>query len=125
MNKGIIKTLTKIIFYELDQELSKGSIYKKKHHQYDVFTNIFRMVHDKHAPVKKTVVRGNKASFMTNELSKAIMNRSKLKKNTKWPSRENVAFKKKNNICKNLNKKTKKNYFSRVTSSRVMGNKQF
>ena len=83
------------------------------------------MVHDKHAPVKKTVVRGNKASFMTNELSKAIMNRSKLKKNTKWPSRENVAFKKKNNICKNLNKKTKKNYFSRVTSSRVMGNKQF
>ena len=26
--------------HELDQELSKGSIYKDKHHQYDVFTNI-------------------------------------------------------------------------------------
>ena len=26
--------------HELDQELSKGSIYKEKHHQYDVFTNI-------------------------------------------------------------------------------------
>ena len=39
--------------YELDQELSKGSIYKEKHYQYDVFTNIFRMVLDKHAPIKK------------------------------------------------------------------------
>ena len=38
------------------------------------------MVHDKHSPVKKKVVRGNKASFMTNELSKAIMNRFKIKK---------------------------------------------
>ena len=38
---------------ELGQELSKGSIYKKKHHQYDVFTNIFRMVLDKHAPINK------------------------------------------------------------------------
>ena len=26
--------------HELDQELSKGSIYKDKHHQYEVFTNI-------------------------------------------------------------------------------------
>ena len=33
--------------YELDQELRKGSIYKEKHYQHDVFTNIFRMVRDK------------------------------------------------------------------------------
>ena len=66
--------------YERDQELSKGSIYKEKHHQYDVFTNIFRMVLDKHAPIKKKMVRGNEASFMRKELNKAIMNRSKLKK---------------------------------------------
>ena len=37
----------------------------------------------------------NEAPFMTKELSKAIMNRSKLKNRyTKWPSRENfLAFK--------------------------------
>ena len=45
---------------------------------------------------------------------------------TKWLPRENfLAFKKQKNICKNLNKKTKKNYFSKITSKGVMGNKQF
>ena len=64
---------------------------------------------------------------MLKELSKAIMNRSKLKnRKTKWPSRGNfLAFKKQKNIYKNLNKKTKKNYFSKITSNGVMGNKQF
>ena len=80
MNIGITKTLTKNNFlYELNQELSKGSIYKEKHHQYDVFTNISRMAVDKHVPIKKKIVRGNETPFMTKELSKAIMNRSKLK----------------------------------------------
>ena len=64
---------------------------------------------------------------MTNELSKAIMNKSKLKdRYTKWLSHETfLAFKKQKNICKNLNKKTKKNYFSKITSNGVIGNKQF
>ena len=82
--------------HELDQGLGKGSIYNQKHRQYDVFTNIFRMVLGKHAPIKKKkIVRGNEAPFMTKKLSKAIINRSKLKnKYTKWPSRENIlAFK--------------------------------
>ena len=77
---GNYKILTKIIFFtNLDQNLSKGSICKEKHHQYDVFTKIFRMVLDKHAPIKKKIVRGNEAPFMTKALRKAIMNRSKLK----------------------------------------------
>ena len=85
------------------------------------------MVLDKHAPIKKKIVRGNEASFMRKELNKAIMNRSKLKNRyTNRPSRENfLAFKKQKNICKNLNKKTKKNYFSKITSKGTMGNKQF
>ena len=62
---------------------------------------------------------------MAKELSKAIINRSKLKNRyKKWPSRENfLAFKKQKNICKNFNKKTKKNCFSKITSNGVMGNK--
>ena len=64
---------------------------------------------------------------MAKELSKAIMNRSNLKNRyTKSPSRENfLAFKEQKNICKNLNKKTKKNCFSKIISNRVIGNKQF
>ena len=64
---------------------------------------------------------------MTKELSKVIMNRSKLKNGyTKWQSCESfLAFKKQKNICKSLNKRTKKNYFSKITSNGVMGNKQF
>ena len=62
------------------------------------------MVLDKHTPIKKEIVRGNKASFISKELSKAITNRSKHKNRyTKWPSRENfLAFKKQRNICKNI-----------------------
>ena len=77
------------------------------------------MVFDKHAPIKNKIVRSNEAPFMTKELSKAIMNRFKFKNRyTKWPSRENfLTFKKQKNICKNLNKKTKKNYFSKITSN--------
>ena len=78
LNIGITKSLTKIIFFtNLTKKLTKGSICKEKH-QDDVFTNIFRMVLDKHAPLKKKIFRGNKAPFMTKELRKAIMNKSKL-----------------------------------------------
>ena len=89
--------------------------------------NIFIMVLDKHAPIKKKIVRGNEEPFMTKGLIKAIMNRSKHKnKYTKWPSRKSfLSFKKQRNIFKNHNKKTKKNYFSKITSNRVKGSKQF
>ena len=103
--------------YKLDQEPSKGSIYKEKRHQYDVFTNIF----------EKKIVRGNEGPFMTKELSKAIMGKSKLmNKYTTLSSRENfLTLKKQKNICKYLNKKTKNNYFSKLISNGVMGTKQF
>ena len=76
------------------------------------------MVLDKHAPIKKKIVRGNEAPFMTKELSKTIMKRSKLKNRyTKCPSRKIfLPFKKQKNNGMNLNKKTEKkrlfqNYF--------------
>ena len=77
--------------------------------------------------IKKKIARGNEAPFLTKEPSKATMNRSKLtSRHTKCLSRENfLAFKSQENICKNLNKKTKKNYFSKITSNGVIGNKQF
>ena len=49
------------------------------------------MTLDKHAPIKKKMVRGDEVSLMTKDLRKTIMNRPKIKyRYTKWPSRENL-----------------------------------
>ena len=54
--------------------------------------------------------RGNQAKFMTKELRKAAMDRSRFKnKYLKWLSRENfLPYKKAKNICNSLNKKAKR-----------------
>ena len=57
---------------------------------YSTFSDVFRSVLDRHAPLKRKIIRGNQAPFMTKQLSKVIMNRSKLRnRNIKWSSREN------------------------------------
>ena len=92
--------------HKLDQELSKGSLFKEKHHQYGVFTNIFRIVLDKYAPIKIKIVSGNEAPFMTKELSKAIMNKYKPKNRyTKWSSRKNFLTFKEQRISVRILKK--------------------
>ena len=54
------------------------------------FTKAFRLVLDKHAPLKVKELRENQDLFMKKELSKAIMNKSKIRnKYGKRPSREN------------------------------------
>ena len=58
---------------------------------YSIFTKVFRLVLDKHAPLKVKKVRGNQGPFKTKKLSKAIMNKSKIRnKYQKWPSKENI-----------------------------------
>ena len=66
------------------------------------------MVLDKHAPIKNKIARGNDAPFMTMELNKTIMNRSKLRNRyTKWPSRENfLAFKEQRILTKRRKRAT-------------------
>ena len=80
-----------VFLHDLDQELLNGEMYKRNNKMYSTFTNVFRLVLDKYAPPKVIKVRGNQGPFMTKELSKAIMNKSKIRnKYRKWPSRENV-----------------------------------
>ena len=71
------------------------------------------------------MIRGNQGPFMAKQLSKAIMNRSKLRNRyIKRPSRENFLDKKKaKNTCHNLNKSAKKSYFDKVTSKSFVSNK--
>ena len=57
---------------------------------YDNFTNSFRNLVDKHAPLKTKLARGNSAPFMTRELKKAIYTRTRLKnKLNKCPTNQN------------------------------------
>ena len=59
-------------------------------------SEIFSEVLNYHAPLKQKSVRGNHAPFMTRELSKNIMAKSKVTNSyVEWPSRENfVVYKK-------------------------------
>ena len=58
--------------HELAFKLSKGTIYKFKDNQYDIVTNIFRMVLDNYAPIKSKKIRGNHVSSMSKGLSRAV-----------------------------------------------------
>ena len=56
---------------------------------YSTFTKLFRLVLDKHVRLKIKKLSGNQGPFMTKELSKAVMNKSKIRnKHQKCSSRE-------------------------------------
>ena len=95
--------------------------------KYDDLTNIFRPTLDNHAPLKQKQVRGNQAPFMTKEMSKAVITRSRFKsKYNKWPSRANLlALKQIKNKCTNLIKTAKKQYFTKSAENRPLTNTSF
>ena len=102
-------------------------MYKYNNDVYSAFSDVFRSVLDKHAPLKRKMTRGNQGPFMTKQLSKAIMNRSKLRNRyITWPPRENFwDYKKAKNICNNLNKFAKKSYIDKVASKSFVSKKVF
>ena len=70
-----------------------------------------------HAPLKQKSARDNDAPFMTQELSKAIMTKSKVKNSY-------AAYKKGKNKCNSLTRKAKRKFFKEATKSR-MSNRTF
>ena len=80
---------------------------------------------DKYAPLKKKYLRANHSNFVTEELSKAIMNRSRLRnqflKNRSVESR--MKYNKQRNICVALLEKTKRKYYEALKLSDVNDNK--
>ena len=75
-----VKRFEKITFLrDLNSSLIQGELYNNCQEPYNKLTQIFSEVLDYHAPVKQKVVRGNQAPFMTKDLSKAIMRKSKAK----------------------------------------------
>ena len=95
------------------KELSSSNLKKD---EFDKFKYLVFKVLEAHAPVKEKYIRYNQGPFMTNDLRKAIMNRSRLlnkfrKKNTdqnKW------AYKKQRNLCLKLLKRAKKTFYNTV-----------
>ena len=94
---------------------------------YDDFKEIFMNVLNSYAPMKKKVVRGNNAPFMNKVLSKAFMQRSKLKNNfNKNPTELNERlYKKQRNLCVNLLRKEKKKYYNNLDLNIFEDNKKF
>ena len=102
-------------------------MYKNNRDMFSTFTETFRRVLNKYALLKRKRVRGNQSPFMTKELNKAVINKSKSRnKYIKWPPRENfLAMKRAKNYCNNLTRTTKKNFFQSVTKSGFANNKKF
>ena len=106
--------------HELDLEMNKGKFYNSAN-PYDDFSNLFKEITDKHAPIKRKKVRGSNASFTTKEHRKTIIDRSRLRnKYLKYPSRENfVNMKKMKNKCSSICKKSKIKYLKRSTEKGI------
>ena len=83
---------------------------------YSDFEEKFLKVLDKHAPVKKKVVRANDKPYMTKALRRAIMRRSSLRnKFLKYKTPDlDRAYKKQRNYTNKLLKKEKKNDISAI-----------
>ena len=94
---------------------------------YSALTNTFSLIVEKHAPLKKKIVSGNHAPFITKDVRKAIYTRSKLRnKFIKNPTEVNEKlYKKQRNKCVLIRKKSITQYFSNITSKGIVTNRKF
>ena len=79
------------------------------------------------APIKKKYARGNQMPFMTKNLSKEIMTRSRLRnKYLKHKTEENrLLYTQQRNKCVSLLRKTKMNYYGNLNEKDITENKKF
>jgi len=109
---------------ELIRELSKHDI---NNIQFDVFESTMLNILNKHAPLKQKHLRANNGNFVTKELRKAIMKRSRLKQKFMKTKSDisKIAYKKQRNICVALVKKSKRTYFANLDTKSIQDNKKF
>ena len=77
---AIYKNFKKFHEENFNQEL-RGKLSTKLVNDYSSFKSVFIDVFNRHAPIKKKVIRANHATYVTKALRKAIMRRSQLEKN--------------------------------------------
>ena len=108
----------------LNRELLK---YDLNNIEYDTFQEIIVSLLNVYAPLKKKYLRANHASFVTKELRKAIMLRTRLrniylKQRTETTK---VAYNRQRNKCVSILKKSKKSYFESLDTKFVKDNEKF
>ena len=94
---------------------------------YEKFKTLYSEVVDKHAPLKHRILRGNQAPFMTRDLSKQIMIRSRLRNNfNQHKTAQNWnAYKSQCNKCLSMRRKTVKKHFSSLCDEKGVPHKKF
>ena len=80
-----------------------------------------------HLPIKQKLLRGNQQPFMSKDLSKAFMHRSKLKNlYNKHPSEDNeIRYKRQRNYCVNLLRREKMKYYNNLDLSVIKDSRTF
>ena len=108
---------------ELDNEMLKHDLGMEYQH----FLNILIEILNKQAPMKQKYLRANQGRFVTKDLHKAIMKRSRLR-NKFLRDRTDISreeYKKQRNLCVSLLKKAKKDHFANLDIKSVTDNKKF
>ena len=95
--------------------------------KYESFEDTFTTLLDKHAPMKKKILRANEKPYVTKAMRKAIMKRSELAtKYRRNPTEDNLrAWKKHKNFCSNLYKKERKTYYESLDMTNLTDNRKF
>ena len=93
--------------------------------QFELFQTITIGLLNKLAPSKKKTLRNNQSSFITKEVRKAIMTRSRLRnKFLRTKSQEyKQAYNKQRNLCVTMVRKAKKYYFNNLNVRNITDNK--
>ena len=140
----LIYTMFKTTFVKLPPKSIKYRCYKKfeisvfendlatkllgiSPNDYSLFEKSFNEILDKHAPLKVKTIRGNNKPFINKDLRKAIATRTRLKNiaNRTHDPIDIKRFKKQRNFVKNLNFKTKREYFKNLKPENLDMNKKF
>ena len=131
------KLKTKVIYYRSYKKFNESDFlcslnkanfdfFKNDPNQnYNLLTDKFLGLANKHAPLKKKFVRGNNAPFMNREFQKEIYVRSRLR-NKYWvePSAENkAAYKKQRNKCVKIRRESIKRYMDKILEKGIETNK--
>ena len=105
----------------------KCALNETKMKSYGNFEKVFLQVLDKHAPVKKKLVRANGVPYMTKALRKAIMRRSQLEKSfyKHRTTEKKVLYKKHKNYCSRLYKRERKKYYNNININNLTDNRKF
>ena len=94
---------------------------------YDIFEKSVLEILDKMVPLKTKYLRGNHQPFVNKELSKAIMNRTKLRNiyNKNKTDTNRTKYVRQRNYCVNLLRRVKRDYYNNLNTGNITDNKKF